>query len=837
MAGAGLSRRLKAGAGLSVLAAALCGTHLAAQERPLQEQAPTPVQSTSKQQQPAPSASRTALLSLPLVRNSSPLGEILVMVGTDGAPQFELETLAAVLAPLLSEPAVEKLVGTAGGAEYVSADQLKAAGFDLRFDISSLEVVIDSLDPTLLKIVELGNSREANLFRPTVDPAGFSMYTTFAGNFEYAEGEFSDGLRNPDILAFGGVRAGRFALEYEGGLAERGPEGYGLYRRFVRGLYEIEEKSLRFTAGDLQVDTLPILGSQLLGGIGVERRKRIFSPFDPVFELGGRRILVSSPSTIEIVSNGQTIRTIPVDEGVYDLQQLPLISGANNLDIVVRDAAGRTSVTNFNYFYDPVELEVGDFEFGAQLGLISNFDSLEPDYRNDPAFSAFFRRAFSASLLLGGAVQASEDAQAVAAEVRWVPQILPGVIESQFSISNGTQGMGVAARVGYRWSRSLTNGGQQFSVLADFESAGFEPVGRPAFLRERRVSLTANYGQNITQDSYIAVGLNYFKRGDTPARITTFADYIHQFTPRLRGNIGAEYGRNDGFEDSIGVRASLTLLIGRTSRATGAYESRRELYRAAVSKGLENRVGAIGYDASFQSSEGRSLADASLRYRGNRFDGRLLVSGSGDGFGRITDDRRAQLQLSSSLAYADGAFGIGSPITDGFAILTPHEAIDGDVVVGNRLNGGEYQAKSGLLGGAIVPNLIGYQTRELLYDLEGEGGVYNVGNGADRVRVPSRGGAKIVVGDFRFVSAVGTISSGGKPIAFASGKVSSETDEGFTNAQFFTNYSGRFSVIGLAPGEQYDITLNDGRKFKIEIPEGTESLLRLPEIMIEETQE
>lgn len=837
MRGANLRQRMMTGGWLSVLAAAIGGSPAAAQEQPLQQQAPAPVQGSGNEQRPARSASRTALLSLPLVRNDSPLGEVLVKVGADGAPQFELETLTAVLSPLLSEAGIDKLVGTAGGAEYVSADQLKAAGFDLRFDISSLEVVIDSLDPTLLKIVELGNSREPNLFRPTVDPAGFSMYTTFAGNFEYAEGEFSEGLRNPDILAFGGVRAGRFALEYEGGLAERGPEGYGPYRRFVRGLYDIEEKSLRFSAGDLQVDTLPILGSQLLGGIGVERRKRIFSPFDPVFELGGRRILVSSPSTIEIVSNGQTIRTIPVDEGVYDLQQLPLISGANDLEIIVRDAAGRTSVTNFNYFYDPVELDVGDFEFGAQLGLVSSFDSLEPDYRGDPAFSTFYRRAFSASLLVGGAIQASEDAQAVAAEVRWVPQVLPGVIESQFSLSNGSQGVGFAARIGYRWARSMTNGGQQFSILGDFESASFEPVGRPAFLRERRLSLTANYGQNITQDSFVAVGLNYFKRGDTPSRITTFADYIYQFNPRLRGNIGAEYGRNDGFDDSIGVRASLTLLIGRTSRATGAFESRRELYRAAASKGLENRVGAFGYDASFQSSEGRSLADASLRYRGNRFDGRVLVSGSGDGFGRITDDRRAQLQLSSSVAFADGVFGVGSPITDGFAILTPHPAVDGDVVVGNRLNGGEYQAKSGLLGGAIVPNLIGYQTRELLYDLEGDSGVYNAGDGADRVRVPTRGGAKIVVGDFRFVSAIGTISSAGKPIAFASGKVSSQTDEGFPNAQFFTNYGGRFSVIGLAPGQQYDITLNDGRKFKIEIPENAESLLRLPEIIIEERQE
>lgn len=780
---------------------------------------------------------RQTILGMPLVRDGRPLGELEVWVLPDGSARFGSASLRNALLPLLSQTGVDALDQAIGGQEFVEEAPLTAAGFVLRFDMSRLEVVLDSIDPSLRTILDLDSARSGyEAAPPTVDAAGFSAYLTLAGNFEYAERETGADFTEPDVLAFGAMRAGRFGLEYEGGLSERAGGSYGLYRRFVRGIYEIEEKNFRFSAGDLQTETFPILGSQRLGGIGVERRKRIFSPFDPVFQLGGRQILINSPSTIEIVNNGQVVRSISVDEGAYNLEELPLNPGSNNVDIVIRDAAGRTSVTNFNYFYDPVDLEVGDYEYGAYIGLSSDLGSIEPQYTTRPVATGFYRKAFTPSLLIGGAIQASENNQAAALDLRWVPQVVPGAFETQIAASNSDDGLGVAARLGYRWSRGIGSGTQQAAVIVDYESAEFNPVERSVFLRESRFSISANYGQSLSRKSFLSAGVNYFERGNSPKRVNAFAEVIRQFTPLLRGVVGAEYGKGDGFESSFGVKVGLTMLLGRSSRASGAFESRRDLYRAAYSKGLEDRVGAFGYDASIQSSNGRSLADASLRYRGNRFDARFLVSGSGDGIGNIGDTRRAQMQVSTSLAYADGVFGVGRPINDGFAILSPHPSIKGEVIVGNRLNGGEYQAKSGLLGGAVVPNVIGYQTRELLYDIDSDETIYNTGNGTDRVRVPSRGGAKITVGDFRSVSVLGTVTAGGEPIAFASGTITSETDEGFPTGQFFTNYRGRYAMIGLAPGEEYTITLSDGRKFRVDIPEDTEGLLRMSDISIEEVR-
>lgn len=782
--------------------------------------------------------SQAMILSLPVLRDGSPIGEIEASVDRSGVARFESASLTRVFEPFLSETGRAQLARARGTSPFVAPSTLQDFGFDIRFDMGQLEVVVESIRTELLLAVDLPSAQDrVQQLEPTIAAADFSAYLNLAGTFEYSEGDQGEGFRNPEILAFGTARAGQYALQYDGGLTEDGADGYKPYRRFVRGLYDIEPRNMRISAGDLQAETLGILGTQLIGGVGIERSRRLFDPFDPVFRLGGRRLRIDSPSTIEIVNNGEILRSISVDQGIYDLEDLPLVFGSNDVDIVIRDAAGRTSVTNFNYFYDPVDLEVGDYEFGAYAGFISSLSSLQPEYDGELAATGFYRRAFTPSLLVGGAMQLSEDVQSAAAEVNWTPQVVPGVIQSQFSLSSGSKGVGYAARVGYRWATTTVQGSRQVSVIFDYEDPNFELLGRSTFLNQGRLSASLSYGQSFSARTYISSGVNYFKLEGSKARQTVFADVIHQFTPQLRGTIGAEYGSNDGFDSSFGVRAGITWLFGTNSRADAAYESRRDLYRLGINRGLEDHVGAFGYDASIQSSDGRATADAAVRYRGNRFDGRFAVSGNGDGFGNVIGDRRVQLQLATSLAYADGGFGVGRPISDGFAVVSPHPNIDGEAIVGNDLNNGEYQGRSGLLGAAVVSNISGYQTREIAYDIDTTETVFDIGNGLDRLRLPTGGGAKITVGSARYVSAVGTLVAGDEPVALISGTVTSASDDGFEPLPFFTNSVGRYSVIGLAAGESYRVRLRDGREFVLDVPAGNKGLYKVATVAIEEASQ
>ncbi|MFU7527626.1 fimbria/pilus outer membrane usher protein [Qipengyuania sp. ASV99] len=791
-----------------------------------------------------PTQRRATILSLPLIRGEDALGEINVEIDGDGSVRYDRFTLLSLLGPLLSVDGkariAEALAADATAEPFVSPRVLADAGVALQFDMSRLEVQLQSLAPELTPVIDLdARNRRLEDRPPTIQPAGFSAYMNFAGNLDYLDSP-TEGSRvsSPDIIAFGAARMGNFALQYEGGSTIRENGEYGVFRRFVRGIYDIEGRDMRISAGDLQAPSLPLLGTQLLGGIGIERRRRIFEPFEPAFQLGGQRLRISSPSTIEILNNGNLVRTIPVEQGIYDLTELPLTSGANDVEIRIRDAAGRTSVTNFNYFFDPVDLEVGEVEYGVFAGVISEVANLEPTYNGPLGASAYYRRSFTPSLLLGGALQLSEAAQSAAAEVRWVPQIVPGVFETQFAISRGGDDkVGFATRTGYRWAQNTPTGSRQLALVFDYESSGFQLAGQNDVFDEERITLNATYGQSLGLRTFLNVGLNHLIRDTSPARTNVFADVIHQLNSRLRMVAGVEYGRNDGFDTAFGARINVTYLFGGNSRLNADARSRQSLFRVGANRGVENRVGAWGYDVNLQQSDGDNLADAAFQYRGNRFDGRLLFQTSGDGFGNITDNRRAQMQLATSIAYADGSFGIGRTITDGFALVEPAGGIAGEAIVGNSLNDGEYQGRSGLFGAALVPDVLGYQTREIIYDIDAKGTVFDVGEGLDRIRVATGGGARVIIGNTRYISAVGTLLIGDAPASLLNGRVVSDSDEGFEPLQFFTNSAGRFSIIGLAPRQTYRIELSDGRQFELIVPDTTEGLYRIGSIAIEETKQ
>src|SRR3546814_6965583 len=76
----------------------------------------------------------------------------------------------------------------------------------------------------------------------------------------------------------------------------------------------------------------------------------------PTFNLGGRQIFVASPSTVEVLVNGAPYQTLDLQPGTYSLDDLPIQIGSNDVQLVVRDAAGREQVTRFDYFFDPIDL-------------------------------------------------------------------------------------------------------------------------------------------------------------------------------------------------------------------------------------------------------------------------------------------------------------------------------------------------------------------------------------------------------------------------------------------------------------------------------------------------
>lgn len=83
------------------------------------------------------------------------------------------------------------------------------------------------------------------------------------------------------------------------------------------------------------------------------------------------------PSTVDIIVNGNQLYQQSVDRGIYNLSQLPVITGAGNIQVLTTDMLGRQKIANFSYYASPVLLKAGLANYSFELGSIRSWYGFE----------------------------------------------------------------------------------------------------------------------------------------------------------------------------------------------------------------------------------------------------------------------------------------------------------------------------------------------------------------------------------------------------------------------------------------------------------------------------
>lgn len=783
---------------------------------------------------------RSISFAVPLIYNGSVYGDVLIEVGGEKV-LVEAASLRTQLAELLNEAGSAALEDAIDGREFLPVDDLEPSGFVLGFDDNRLELLLEAIDGNLRPTQSLFNERSFSLQDelPVVDPAGFSAYLNVNGNVDYND----DGsVQSPDFFIFGATRFNDIVVELDGAFSGQFGPDYGFFRRSLRAVYDQPDNQRRFTAGDVRLATIPLLRTPFIGGISVEKRRQIFDTFNPITRLNGREFFLDSRSTVNVLLNGEQFDSFQLDAGRYDLANLPLRTGANGVELEIIDSAGRRQLVNFDYFFEPLDLGVDESEYAFSMGFISREFNFEPEYTNDPIAAGFYRRRLNEFLILGGAAEISEQIQTLGTQMTLVPQVIPGVVDLELGASFGNS-TGFAARGGYRInSGNSFSDRRQFSITFDYEGRNYETVGEQGLVNAGFLNVTASYSQSLSQETFVSAGAAYATfSGPQPNRLLAFADIAHRLNDRFRLTAGVEYGDDALARDNFGVRVGIQMLLGQAARGNADYRSRNRTTRVAFSQGGSRDVGAVSYDVGVFDAPDASNLNANLNYVGNRFDVRASAFTNGSSFGNITDRRSARLQFGTSLAVADGIFGIGRPISDSFAVIKPNPSVSTrQIISGRDLSGGRYFARSGTFGAAVQSDLNSYfsQTVRYDFDLEDDGSGLAIGDGVTRVEPPFRSGYKIIVGDVRFVSVAGTLLIGTEPAGLLTGTITSTDDEGFETLRFFTNSSGRFAIIGIAPGKTYQVSIPTiGRNFEITVPEDNNGVLNLGQFSLPEERE
>jgi outer membrane usher protein len=782
-------------------------------------------------------AARTMVFNVPLVSTNRVFGDVLIEVNAQQGVSAEAGSLRQQLSNILNEEGLIALDQAINDRLFVEPEDLQAAGFDLKFDSRQLQLTVDSIKPEFLQVQQLGRtpSVKNRVELNTIEPAKFSTYMNINGNFDY---DTRFGSNTPDFFFDGATRVGGVVVEYDGALTGQFGGSYDFFRRSTRLVYDDPKSYRRYSAGDLRLNTLSILGTPQIGGIAIEKSRTIFDPFTTVTRLAGRQIFLDNRSNVDVLINGAQYESFQLDAGTYDLASLPIQQGSNDIQLVVRDSFGRQEVIDFNFFFENLALPAGEEEYSLGIGFLSDNLGFEPNYSGDIAASGYYRRALSSNLIVGGAFQVTKDIQIGAGTVSVVPQVVPGVFDLEGAASNANGQTGFALRAGYRYQTSgLPEEASQFSINIDYESSGYTnidnvlPNNIVLPVNFDLLSLSASYSKSFSEKTYAVVGGSYLR---TSARArndyTAFVEVNHRVSDKLRLTVGAEYGLARDSRRSVGVRLGLTMALGGRTRASAEYRSRTDSLRANISRGADNEVGSFGYDVSLSKFGDDTQVGGQLEYLSNRFTARADLTSTGTSFGQVFDDQKARVQIGTSLAYAGGSFGIGRPINNSFLLAKPHSALqDQGIVSARTLSRGDYYARSGALGAAVQGDLSPYSEQSVQFDAADPVDGFDVGDGTVLVDPPYKSGYQLVVGSEHYVSVIGNLVDEDGPVALTTGRVTAlDEEEDFDGLAFFTNSRGRFGLFGLAPGKGYEVILSEtGRKFVIEVPAEGGAVLRM----------
>lgn len=782
---------------------------------------------------------RDIAMTVPLNFNRRVLGEMPVLLTRDD--RFIVESLGfmRLINPLLTPEAQADLAARLNGIESFAPEEINETGIRLEYDPDQLAVLVLRIDPTKRSIESLFQGGRPD--EPGAAPEDISAYlnTNMVVQRRNSNGDVS----TPSVYLNGAVRFRNLVFESDvQGREDLFTGNYEINRRYARFVLDQPEGFRRWYLGDMDPETRGRQGYIQMGGVGVARQRQRFEAFRNNVLAGGRQLVLQESSTVRVLRNGVFIREFRLDPGQYDLSNLPLETGSNDIQLEVQNETGRSETIAYSAYLDAIDLEPGDYEYGAYLGVTNTGLFGSPRYNDgELAFTGYWRKAFENRPALGLGLQASENVQNLTGQTQL---LLRNGARMRFdaSASNSDRGGGYAYAFSYDFAVDRGDTYDSWTFVADYTSEKYASLGNGTAQNPISWIFTGAYSHRFSADwlanataSYRMSRSAFLKDSYTIGATTTY-----RVAPTWGLQFGAEYtdyGSTFGSSsDGFGLTIALIWSPRYDRRGEARYASARNSGSVRFQQSSENRVGSLGYSLQSTYDDGPSTVSGQVDYVGNRFDASLSHTGFGQSFSNVTDEQITTLRLGGSIAATGGHVALGRNIYDSFAIVYPHKSLgDHSVIVGESFQRGNYTSRSGAFGPALSNTLTSYVNQSVRYDALDVPLGYDIGDGVLRVRPAYKSGYAIQVGSDTFVSALGRlVGNGGRPAALLSGRVRPVDEPNAAPELFFTNSVGRFAVQKLKPGKTYRVELftSPASGFEFTVPVDNQGLLDMQTVTL-----
>lgn len=418
----------------------------------------------------------------------------------------------------------------------------------------------------------------------------------------------------------------------------------------------------------------------------------------PMPSLSGTAAL---PSTIDVLINNQRRTSEQVNPGPFELTNVPVVSGAGEINLILRDLFGRESIINQRYYLSPRMLASGLFDFSVEAGFLrENYGRRSSDYDVDNGFITATGR-YGVSPRLTGEIHVEAQAKRQAIGIDVVAMLGTfATAEVAVATSHRDPMQGNRYLLALERRSSLGNGALRWEYF-DPDFVQFAAIPTEVRPRERlSVALGALLRGNVS------MGINYMAQTSwQEERVDLLSVNLGVTLPEgiyLSSYLSQDLGADQGW--SAGITFNLPLGRQRTAFTSTSRDSKgHPINRAELSQSVPGGPGSgwrlgISDDSnqhwraglSHNTSQGSFSAEATDTVNSTAF--RLGASGS--------------IGWLGGHAFAARTIGAGS-----FAVVKVGSIEDVSIYRSNQL-----ASKTNRSGMALVPDLLPYQENQLTID-------------------------------------------------------------------------------------------------------------------------
>lgn len=751
----------------------------------------------------AQSAAAVYYMDFPVRLNVAEVGQISAAV--DG---FELASVSAreFRQNLQSVLSTEVLAWLASREdEAITPDEFKAHGITLVMQPQDLTIEM-TLSESAMATDSLSYGREKHFEIPKGE-----AYWAMLNNLNLSH-ERSNNNQNHhsqfEWLINGNVGGGnglnfQSSVFWESGTSEESH----VYRGDTSLFYDMPEKPLRMTLGDTQVNSTGHLAGAQLAGLGIEKAYSKLQPQRRVSPSNNQQFVLPRGATVEVFINEFLISRLRLQAGRYNLSDLPLTSGVNNIHLIATYANGETQAFHFTTHYNSRLLAKGLSDYSLVLGFVSSLDNGHYHYDDEALLSGSYEYGLTDTITVGlnGAVHD-----------------LGHVVGSTTSLNTPLGNLSLR----YSQSKAPQVSGYAYSIETEHSVFGSGNFGSPNLrlgyeLKDDFTNtpwLDLNTINN-TRRAYFDYSYVISDTMDFNLNASRSTDSDHQVSE----NVTAEFNvRYDGFRVRFGYNhnnSEDTRLISdnqfvlnivwngfnreTNTRTRAQYDNRTKVGSASFERTNNNFVHDYGYELRSERGSDFRQEQVKASYTGAFF----RTDVTANNYTRLHQyaDSSASINLSTSVGIADGHVGMGSTTTAPFAVISKHKTLNNTEVAVNVDRLGRAQTTPSTQVGALINLGTGYAATQFNVDVPDAPLGYDWGPGTYTLTGGAATGHYIQIGSDLSFTAIGALQDEqGIPFAMKRGqviKVSPDDNTPVMSWPIFTNRAGRFVVEGISAGD------------------------------------